>query len=288
MGDARNTSYPSGGVPQKLLVANHVTSTNAVVDAYQTDYSETVRSYRVCRRDPLGPHTPPFLRFLSPNDMMLLALLVALSVPSLPLLMDRLWMGGWMPFQAIGDINDFDGDVLLVREAAASLSPRLILLLVCFIVSVCRLVVGVRRVHTEEVTAIRGLGMQITSYGAFGGIRAQRFVELRLIRSLIIHDAFFRCQAIFFLSATVENEATRLVLFEETLPRLAVLQRFLCGLRQILYEEPEEGATLGEMEGQGSEGFDDSVDGDYRGGEDESDVTEREFPTFPAAAGDGN
>ncbi|RNF08848.1 phosphatidylinositol glycan, class H [Trypanosoma rangeli] len=276
MGGVEKNAVPPTDVLPKVVLESHITSTNVVVDVLQTDYNDCFRSYSVRQRNPFGRNSLIILRILSVNEIMLLVLLIFSAVLSLPRFIVPLRGVNDVSF-ALGDIGSSDSPVvpLLMGNWSPTLSsPRLILVVLCCVVSAWRIAVGLRRAHTEEVMAIRGLGMQLTSYNVFGWILSQRFVELKLIRSLIIHDAFFRCQVIFFLSATVENEAARLVLFEDTLPRLAVLRLVLCGLRHILYEEPEEGTTLAELEWMTSSRLDDTVECDFKGTDDDSDVTE--------------
>ncbi|EAN84857.1 hypothetical protein C3747_190g22 [Trypanosoma cruzi] len=278
MSETKTDSVSSRHVSPKVLLEGHITSTNVMVDVFQTDYNDCFRSYRVCQRNPFGPNTSFLLRIFSVNDVMLLLVLIALALPSLPTFLGPLQGANWMYFSLNGTEKKIDGVVPLLMDkwTPNSFLPRLFLMIFCCILSVWRMVAGFQRAHIEEVMVIRGLGMQITNYNVFGWICSQRFIELKLIRSLVIHDAFFRYQAIFFLSATIENDATRLVLFEETLPRLAVLCPVLCGLRHILYEEPENGATLAELEGVESERLDDTMEGEYKATDDDSDITDRE------------
>lgn len=103
-------------------------------------------------------------------------------------------------------------------------------------------------IYIEEVVVIAGVGMQLTSYGIFNNVKSSTFVDLTLIRSIVIHDTFFRNQPIFFLSASVENSPKRIVFFPNTLPRLEILLPVLRGVRSVLYGEPEFGRSLAEME----------------------------------------
>lgn len=111
-----------------------------------------------------------------------------------------------------------------------------------------RLSSAVTRVYVEEVLVMRGVGLQFSSYGIFNTLRYKVFVDLQMLRSLVIHDAFFRYQPLFYLSSSVENRAERMVYFPDTLPRLAVLRVVLNGIRGVLYGEPEEGPSLAELE----------------------------------------
>lgn len=105
-----------------------------------------------------------------------------------------------------------------------------------------------RRTYVEEVVAIANAGFQLTSYGLFNTVQHTQFIDLTVLRSLLIHDGYFRLQAIFFLSASVENTAERLVLFPQTLPRLEVLIPVLRGMRAVLFGEPEFGPSLAQIE----------------------------------------
>ncbi|GET86144.1 hypothetical protein, conserved [Leishmania tarentolae] len=107
---------------------------------------------------------------------------------------------------------------------------------------------ALRRVYVEEVLIMRGVGLQFSAYGIFNTLRYRRFVDLLMLRSLVIHDSFFRYQPMFFLSSSVENKAERIVYFPDTLPRLAVLRPVLNGIRAVLYGELEEGPSLAELE----------------------------------------
>ncbi|CCD16909.1 unnamed protein product [Trypanosoma congolense IL3000] len=231
----QSPKFPTLTLP-KVLVEGHMCCTNSVVDVFQVDHSDFVRTYRVCRRSRHGFRTNiPFLNQLSYVDVMFAALFVGLFVDRYDDSSSRL--GSFMAGeQTLGNVSGVGP-----REIYPVWWPSLaaLVLLLYVFVMVCRIVSGLLRVNVEEVTAIRGLGLQLNSYHAFGTLCSRRFIDIKLLRSLVIHDAFFRSQAIFFLSATVENEASRVVLFEETLPRLSVIQPVLCGLRFILFEEPE-------------------------------------------------
>lgn len=116
---------------------------------------------------------------------------------------------------------------------------------------VARLVVYSRRVCVEELVVVRGLGMQLYTRDFVGNVTRSKFLDVARIRSVFIHEAFFRQQVIFYLGVLVDNEADVTVLFEETLPRLALLKPLLCGIRAVLFQEVEDGSTLGEQEDRG-------------------------------------
>ncbi|CAJ1014108.1 GPI-GlcNAc transferase complex, PIG-H component, putative [Leishmania lindenbergi] len=145
---------------------------------------------------------------------------------------------------------------------ALDTSVTFFLLLLSVFLLVKRLSGALSRVYVEEVLVMRGVGMQFSAYGIFNTLRYRHFVDLLMLRSLIIHDAFFRYQPIFFLSSSVENKAERIVYFPDTLPRLAVLRPVLNGIRGVLYGEPEEGPSLAELEDQWKSTVD-FPDGDF-------------------------
>ncbi|KAG5485072.1 hypothetical protein CUR178_08042 [Leishmania enriettii] len=146
---------------------------------------------------------------------------------------------------------------------ALDTSLTLVLLLLSTFLLVKRLSGALSRVYVEEVLVMRGVGLQFSAYGIFNTLRYRRFVDLLMLRSLVIHDAFFRYQPIFFLSSSVENKAERIVYFPETLPRLAVLRLILNGIRGVLYGEPEDGLSLAEMEERWRKSAGDVCEGDF-------------------------
>lgn len=136
-----------------------------------------------------------------------------------------------------------------LRESFPSLrSVALIAIIPCIIVPLWHMYSAFTRIYIEEVVVVGGVGLQLLSYGIFNTVKSSTFVDASMVRSLVIHDAFFRFQPIFFLSASVENLPQRLVFFSNTLPRLEVLLIVLRGLRAVLYGEPEVGPSLAEME----------------------------------------
>ncbi|AAZ11479.1 hypothetical protein, conserved [Trypanosoma brucei brucei TREU927] len=230
----------------KVLVAGHISAVNTVLDVFQMDYSESVRMYRVCRRGKNGfAKIFPFLRPVYAN-IALLIIVVGCLVGS------QAGLRGVLPNipQSWVSWSKWTGSGTAEHVVMWQLSCFHIFILGCLFLLILQFVRNLFFVHVDEVTAIRGLGLQLNSYNALGRLCFQRFVDIRLIRSLVIHDAFFRTQVLFFLSATVENEASRLVLFEETLPRLDVLQPVLCGLRHVLFGEPEDVVTEDSFECQ--------------------------------------
>ncbi|CAG9569313.1 conserved hypothetical protein [Leishmania major strain Friedlin] len=146
---------------------------------------------------------------------------------------------------------------------ALDTSVTLVLLLFSIFLLIKRLSCALSRVYVEEVLVMRGVGLQFSAYGIFNTLRYRHFVDLLMLRSLVIHDAFFRYQPMFFLSSSVENKAERIVYFPDTLPRLAVLRPALNGIRGVLYGEPEEGPSLGELEERWKKSASNIPDGNF-------------------------
>lgn len=135
------------------------------------------------------------------------------------------------------------------REVVAPLiSPAIFWTLILVIVVVVRIRIRLKRIYSEEVLVIRDVGMQLTTRNCRGDVVKRKFLDQSRIRTIFIHEAFFRQQVIFYLGVLVDNEEKVTVLFEETVPRLNVLRPILCGLRAVLFQESEEGPTLGELE----------------------------------------
>ncbi|KPA74786.1 hypothetical protein ABB37_09069 [Leptomonas pyrrhocoris] len=134
------------------------------------------------------------------------------------------------------------------HAAALDVTVTIVLFFFSVVLLAKRLSSAFSRVYVEEVLVMRGVGLQFASYGIFHTLRYKVFVDLQMLRSLVIHDAFARYQPIFYLSSSVENRAERVVFFPDTLPRLAVLRPVLNGIRGVLYGEPEEGPSLAELE----------------------------------------
>ncbi|KAK7201839.1 GPI-GlcNAc transferase complex, PIG-H component [Novymonas esmeraldas] len=153
-------------------------------------------------------------------------------------------------YQQVTSVPAFDSSVTCV------------LLLLSTLLLAKRLTGALTQVYVEEVLVMRGVGLQLSAYGLRNTLRYRHFVDLLMLRSLVIHDAFVRYQPMFFLSSSVENCKDRVVLFPNTLPRLAVLRPVLNGVRAVLYGEPEEGPSLAEMEERTRTADGDQSDGD--------------------------
>ena len=102
------------------------------------------------------------------------------------------------------------------------------------------------RVCEQSVTALRDVGLQLTTR-TVGGATRTRLLDLAHIDGLLIHEGYFRQRCVFFLCAVVRDADGPVVLFDETLPGRAVLVPVLRGLRHVLYGEREHGAALAEQ-----------------------------------------
>lgn len=103
------------------------------------------------------------------------------------------------------------------------------------------------QVKSEELLAVQGIGLQLTARNALGRVVSQRFVDISIVRALFVHEGYFRHQAIFYMAAVLEDQQELLVFFSHSLPRLDALQAILCGVRAVLYQEPEHGPSLAEI-----------------------------------------
>lgn len=243
------------GEAEKVLLQNHVTNARCVVDLVQVDFSEAMRGYRVYRQE---YKRPVALRLFNASDAVLLAVSVSFLLSCIVSI--RGTWGGADSGDAHPSVRaqyrrrprglNATSEVDAIRaqlEDSFSLKVRLFALVITIFVLIVRLVLATQRVFLEEIFAIKGLGLQLTSYGVFNQIKSRRFIDLKLIRTFVIHDAFFRYQPIFFLSSSIENQPKRLVYFSETLPKLEALTIVLRGLRHILYSE-EKGPSLAELQ----------------------------------------
>lgn len=197
-------------------------------------------------------------RLFSAADMVLIAFFlscfVALAVQS----QQRRFADGVMGLAlsaVVGSGNSASSSRTDVVDAATPatpssvpLGPQLLPLLLSAAALLLRLYRALTRVYVEEILVLRGVGLQCSTYGIWNTLRQKQFTDVHLLRSIVIHDAFFRLQPIFYLSSSIENRASRLVYFSETLPRLAVLQPVLNGIRFILFGEEEKGLSLAALE----------------------------------------
>lgn len=237
-------------VRERTIVSDHITNTKAVVRLVELEYSDdTMRAYRVCRQAHIGAsaNTRPLLQMLSVNDMVLLALSFAFL---LPLVIAASANSPRVPqwWRSLTTENEAVSRGAAHWEAALPLNVRVLAPLIGFVLVLVHVLRAYYRVQVEEVLAIRGIGLQLSTYDVFHRVRSRELIDVKLIRSLVLHDAFFRYQPIFFLSSSIENRASRVVYFAATLPRLEVLRPVLCGLRHVLYGEEEHGLSLSEME----------------------------------------
>ncbi|CUG00426.1 membrane-associated protein, putative [Bodo saltans] len=127
-------------------------------------------------------------------------------------------------------------------------SPPIFWTIVLVALVCLRMCLRARHVFMQRVVVVSGVGMQLTTYNYLGRVVQQRFLDVNRIHSVVIHEAFLRQRVVFYLAVLLDNEAEVTVLFDEMVPRLALLRPLLCGIRSVLYQESEDGATLGELE----------------------------------------
>eukprot|EP00796_Vickermania_ingenoplastis_P011397 gene11397-7902_t len=293
-GPAAASEARGGEVPP--LLPPHITNTGVVVQLRQIQYSHGFRCYRLERQSSQGENAGPdgnyrnwwdddtkqrplarrdvgadtalldtsqwavkpasartvSARLFNMNDLFVLAVIFTIILQ--PLWLSR---GG-------GDTKAGWADTGAPHHLPRNLSSwRLLVLLMVspgIVIPLFRMFNAFTSVYIEEVVVVAGVGLQLTSYGIFNTVRSSTFVDLSMIRSLVIHDAFFRYQPIFFLSASVENQPQRLIFFPHTLPRLEVLLPVLRGVRAVLYGEPETGLSLAQMEEKQTGGGDDEIE----------------------------
>jgi len=150
----------------------------------------------------------------------------------------------------------------LTAAIAPQLSPAAFLLLAVIAGRVARAWAGT--VPIESVTAIRGVGLQISTrpgrqWGAssprstsgIGAGTVRRVIDVNSIDALVIHESYYRHRCVYFLAVVVRDEPKSVVLFADTLPRLEALRVVLRGLRHVLYGSPEHGPTLGQADPDG-------------------------------------
>ncbi|CCW68531.1 unnamed protein product [Phytomonas sp. Hart1] len=185
---------------EKLIFTNQMTNTGAVINFTEIIYSDSMRGYRVYRRE---HQVSPFFRLLSTNNMLLLAASLSLLLSCLVhTSASQFHLLHWLLLSDSADDTfvqsspDFDSETHL---KVFSLSKLKIMACVFFwLLFIMQLIRAYRSVYVEEVLAIRGIGLQFTSYGVFNRVREKRFVDRKLIRFIVIHDTFYRYQPIFF------------------------------------------------------------------------------------------
>ncbi|CCW60198.1 unnamed protein product [Phytomonas sp. EM1] len=261
---------------EKLVFANQTTNTGALINFTEIIYSDSMRGYRVYRRE---HQVSPFFRLLSTNNMLLLAASLSFLLSCVVhTSASQLHHLHWLHLSGATDSNrmrsGLDSGIEKQLKAFASLKLNVTACIFFWTLLMIQLIRAYRSVYVEEVLAIRGIGLQFTSFGVFNHVREKRFVDRMLIRLIAIHDAFYRYQPIFLLSSSIENDSRRLVYFSETLPRLPVLRHTLNGIRHVLYGEEEHGPSLADIQtmsqpifGRSMSTSDDFSKGDYSGDE---------------------
>ncbi|EPY37563.1 phosphatidylinositol glycan, class H, partial [Angomonas deanei] len=164
-----------------------------------------MRSYRLYRVGQMGTiaDNKAILHLMGPNDVFLLFLGVLFGFLLTPAFREG------TPHWVSEDAKLADSETSPTKSWL-----KIGVVVVCFGLFILRMLLTFQRVYVEEVLAIRGVGIQIVSYGVFNNVKRIKFIDWKMIRSLVIHDSFFRYRPIFFLSSSIENESERLVYFD--------------------------------------------------------------------------
>ena len=200
------------------IETGHRTITGALVEVFHNKVSPSVSTFT------MRPCTSPGMLFTL-FDVVLVAFAVMFQLPGLSVGSDTRWY--------------------IYDDISALGKPLAAVLTVAVLSRLCWRLFGVQE---ECVTACRGIGLQISSSSLFGLRKESTFVDLNCIQALAIHEGFYRHQCIFYLCVVVDQREDVLVLFSNTVPRLAVARRILRGLRETLYHERADGLSLSEME----------------------------------------
>ena len=111
---------------------------------------------------------------------------------------------------------------------------------------VLRLLLASRRVVEQSVTAVRDVGLQLTTRTLGGATHAQ-LLDVGRIDGILIYEGYFRHRCVYFLCVVMREAPHTVVLFDDTLPRRAALVPVLRGRRHVLYGEREHGLSLPEL-----------------------------------------
>lgn len=220
--------------PSQLLLSNQPTCTGCRVDLHVQPWSSGVRTYTVSVRDAV---------LVPLSDMVLAAFGLLFLLPQLRDSASNLSIGGGAALPP-APASTWQFSIGQVGTAAVGWTACGVLL--SFVLF--RIALRLFQSKEESVCAINGVGLQFHRKNVLGRMVATRFVDHSSIRALVIHEGYYRHQAIFYLAIVVEGEEDVLVVFEETLPRVNVLKKVLRGLRCVLYGESEEGPSLAEMQ----------------------------------------
>ena len=240
-------------VASSTCVTHHLAIGGKPITLTTDDYSSSLRRYVVSRDSVAGG-------IFHVLDVLLLSLSALLHLPAVAnahfFESDEALLFSTVPGSVVPYVQSLFNQLFerpYILSWTESISPSLFWSAV-FAALVClRLLFRLSGIQRQEVLAMRGVGIQITSYTVTGGVRSRRFIDQDLVRSVFIHEAYFRHQAVFFLGIVVENEDHISVLFEDTLPRLPVLRTVLCGIHHVLFQENDHGGpSLAEIAAGGS------------------------------------
>jgi hypothetical protein len=217
-----------------VVVSNQLTNTAAHVDLSVTHGGTSTRTYCVS-----GVAKSQWSLF----DAMIIAFAAVFQIPYAS--------SGVFPSAAGGvEFHPVDSWVSsTVGLTPYTLGPSFVVSPIAFVlvaVVVLRVLwASFNSVPVESVTAIRGIGLQVSKRTSRGDA-IERVIDVNSIDCLVIHEGYFRHQTVYFLAVVVRDSPQSVVLFADTLPRLTMLRVVLRGLRHVLYQEPEHGLSLAE------------------------------------------
>jgi hypothetical protein len=229
-------------------ITHHVAVGGAGITLTTDSFSSSLRRYVVARESVGGG----VLRVL---DMLLLSLGALLNLPAVAnaniFETEEALIFATVPGSVVPYVQSWYNTLFerpYVVAWTESVSPSLFWSALLVAVVIARVLLRLSGVQRQEVVAMRGVGVQVTNYSVTGAVVSRKFIDKDLIRSVFIHEGYFRHQAVFFLGIVVENEDRITVLFDETLPLLPVLRIVLCGIHHVLYQENDsQGPSLAEL-----------------------------------------
>lgn len=229
------TDAANASVTVQPVVRNHVCATGATVNVTCTTAAgvSACRTYSV---QPVGRRLP------SAVNMLCWFVAVALQWS---------WAYGRLPTALLAPVS-VGADLLNAVAASVAwahgstmgfFSPAAMIVAVWGLVSHF-----VLATTCEEVFAVRGVGLQLSSRD---GLRRQsvcKVIDVNTIDAVVIHEGYFRHQVVYYLCVVVKDSPDVVVLFEDTLPRLAALRHILRGIRHVLYNEREFGPSMADAD----------------------------------------
>ncbi len=92
-----------------------------------------------------------------------------------------------------------------------------------------------RGYEEESILVIKGLGVQVTSSSRFYFGSTSKFFPTRIVRDMIINEAFIWFQVRFYLALIIEGSTSLTVVFPQLLPRRKIVETVYQKARDCLY-----------------------------------------------------